>query len=417
MEIHPESKKRSARLDEIAKANRSQSPAYAASGHPASKAVDRKRRILHYFEADENNWNDFHWQMRNRIESVGQLHAIFPLTPNRYEEINTVGQKYRWAISPYYLSLFDVNDILDPIGLMAVPSLLELDESGEADPMDERRTRPAPLVTRRYPDRLILNVTNACGMFCRFCQRKRNIRDQDAVNRDGLDESIEFIRQTPHIRDVLITGGDPLTLPDEYLDMVLGRVRAIPHVEIIRIGSRLPVTIPQRVNDELIAVLRKYHPLYINVHFNHPGEVTADARRACGRLADAGIPLGNQMVLLNGVNNDRDVVLELNRKLLQSRVRPYYIFFAKNIQGATHFNCGIGEGLGIVDFLRGNTSGLAIPTFIVNAPQGYGKVPVLSKNYELDGGMVELTTWESRKIRFRDPESRPISERYERMTE
>ena len=411
MAINPESKISSEQLDSIADANRTRSPKSAAAA-----IKDRKRRIMHSFKAAGDDWNDYRWQMDNRIENVAQLHEIFPLAPERYAEIDTVGKKYRWAVSPYYLSLIDVNDRLDPVGLMAIPSLLELDESGETDPMDERHTHPAPLVTRRYPDRLILNVTNACGMFCRFCQRKRNIGGQDAVNKSGLDESIDFIARNPRIRDVLITGGDPLTLPTDYLDMVLGKVRSIPHVEIIRIGSRLPVTVPQRIDADLVAVLGKYHPLYINVHFNHPNEVTEEAGRACSRLADAGIPLGNQMVLLNGVNNDRSTVLELNKKLLECRVRPYYIFFAKNIRGATHFNCGIREGLEILDFLRGNVSGLAIPTFIVNAPQGFGKVPILGKNYVIEGDEVELTTWEKRKIRFKDPQRKPISERYLLLT-
>ncbi len=218
--------------------------------------------------------------------------------------------------------------------------------------------------------------------------------------------------ENPNIRDVLITGGDPLTLPTEYLDRVLRSVRAIPHVEIIRIGSRIPVTVPQRIDGTLVAALRKYHPLYMNLHFNHPDEMTEDSARACAMLADAGISLGNQMVLLNGVNNDKDTVLALNKELLKARVRPYYIFFAKNIRGATHFNCSLEEGLEIVNFLRGNVSGLAIPTFIVNAPHGFGKVPILGKNYRFDGETVELTTWEKRKITFKNPERKPIAERY-----
>jgi lysine 2,3-aminomutase len=408
MHANTQSRNRSNELDSIAAVNRRQSQRIISN-----KSHDRKRQILNALSATETDWNSFSWQMANRIRDVGALHRIFPLTQKRFAEIETVGNKYRWAISPYYLSLMDPNNILDPVGLMAIPSILELEERGETDPMDEKYTHPAPLVTRRYPDRLILNVTNSCGMFCRFCQRKRNIGDQDSVNETGFQESIDFIEENTNIRDVLITGGDPLTLPTDYLDMVLGKLRAIRHVEVIRIGTRIPVTIPQRVDAALTDVLKKYHPLFMNVHFNHPNEITEDSARACAMLADAGIPLGNQMVLLNGVNNDRNTVLALNKELLKCRVRPYYIFFAKNIQGATHFNCGLDEGLDILDFLRGNVSGLAIPTFIVNAPHGFGKVPILSKNYELDGGMVELTTWEQRKIEFKNPKRKTIAEQYE----
>ncbi len=411
MPVNPESKMRSSELDDIAQTNRLH--ARKTIDH---KVYERKSKILDYFRAEEADWNDYSWQMQNRIADAERLNAIFPLTEKRFREIEQAGQKYRWSISPYYLSLLDANDVTDPVGLMAVPSALELESRGETDPMDEEHTNPAPLITRRYPDRLILNVTNSCGMFCRFCQRKRNIGEHDCVNETGFAESIRFIEENKNIRDVLITGGDPLTLDNDYLDTALTKVRRIPHVEIIRIGSRIPVTVPQRIDPDLVRVLKKHHPLYMSVHFNHPREITPDSIRACTRLADAGIPLGNQMVLLNGVNNSGNTVLALNKELLTCRVRPYYIFFSKNIQGATHFNCGLEEGLEIMDFLRGNVSGLAIPTFIVNAPRGLGKVPVLNRKYAIRDGMIELTTWEGKKVSFKNPKRKTIPERYESLS-
>ncbi len=407
MTINLESKRRSGELDDIARTNRR-----CARKMADPETYERKSKILDYFRAEEADWNDFSWQMENRISDVDSLNGIFGLTKKRFNEIEKAGQKYRWSISPYYLSLMDVNDKTDPLALMAVPSALELEGRGETDPMDEKHTSPAPLITRRYPDRLIMNVTNSCGVFCRFCQRKRNIGEYDCVNSEGLQDALRFIEENANIRDVLITGGDPLTLEDGYLDMILTKVRRIPHVEIIRIGSRIPVTVPQRITPGLIAVLKKHHPLYMNVHFNHPREITGDAMSACARLADAGIPLGNQMVLLNGVNNNGETVLSLNRELLKCRVRPYYIFFSKNIRGATHFNCSLEEGLAIMDFLRGAVSGLAIPTFIINAPNGLGKVPALNKKYTVEGGMIELTTWEGRKISIKNPERKTIAEQY-----
>ncbi len=396
MSVNIESKIRSEELDRIAHENDANSKRFIDD-----RIIERKAAILRYFNAAETDWNNFHWQMENRISTVNQLNDIFGITTERFNEIGKVSEKYRWSISPYYLSLIDVNDYFDPLGLMAVPSILELNKQGESDPMNEEFTNPAPLITRRYPDRLIVNVTNSCGMFCRFCQRKRNISDTDCINKDGFSEAIRFIKEHKNIRDVLITGGDPLTLPNDYLEMILTSLRQIEHVEVMRIGSRIPVTIPQRIDDDLVNILKKYHPLYMNLHFNHPREVTADSIRACNKLADAGIPLGNQMVLLNGVNNNKYTVLSLNKELLKCRVKPYYIFFSKNVKGTTHFNCDIEEGLHILDFLRGNISGLGIPTFIVNAPKGLGKVPILSKNYLIKDDEIELTTWENKKVSFK----------------
>jgi len=303
------------------------------------------------------------------------------------------------------LSLIDTNNSEDPLGLMAIPRLGELMEYGDSDPMDEFHTNPAPLITRRYPDRAIMNVTNTCGVYCRFCQRKRNIGEIDyACNMEHYDEALKYIAEHEYIRDVLLTGGDPLTLSNDNLEMILMKLRKIKHVEIIRIESRIPASIPQRIDQNLVKMLKKYHPLYLNLHFNHPYELTEESKNACNRFSDAGIPLGNQMVLLRGVNDNKYLVLDLNKKLLEFRVKPYYVFFAKNISGTTHFNCNIEKGLEIVDFLRGNLSGLGIPTFIVNATGGAGKVPILNKKFSIsENDEVILTTWEDKMVSFPNP--------------
>lgn len=370
----------------------------------------RKLRIMDYFHASESDWNSFYWQVENRISNPQQLCDIFDITDNRFDEINKVIERYCMKISPHYLSLINMDDALDPVGLMAIPSILELNEQGEVDPMCEGLTSPTPLITRRYPDRLILNITNACGTYCRFCQRKRNISENEIkLGGSVLEEAIEYINGNIHIRDVLVTGGDPLMLSTNELELILKALRSVKHVEIIRIGSRMPIFIPQRIDNSLVNMLRKYHPLYINIHSNHPREISDDTKEACKKLADAGIPLGNQMVLLNSVNDDSHTVINLNKELLKCRVKPYYIFFAKNVQGTTHFNCNLEKGLEIMSFLTGCFSGFGIPRFIVNAPKGHGKVPIANINYEFKGEDVELTTWTGDKVSFVNPDNESIA--------
>ncbi|MCR5302728.1 MAG: KamA family radical SAM protein [Lachnospiraceae bacterium] len=359
-----------------------------------------KEELMDYFGATEEEWNDWHWQLHHRISSVSLLSKFIKLSPNQYSTIEEISCKYRWATTPYYLSLMDYEDMNYPINMMALPSAYENDDSGELDPMSEEYTNPAPCVTRRYPNRLIINVTSSCAMFCRHCQRRRRIGESDRIeSEENISAAIEYIKNTPEIRDVLITGGDPLMLPDEMLESIISRVRAIEHVEIVRIGSRVPVTMPQRITQELCDMLSKYHPLFMNLQFNHPGELTGDAVRACERLADAGIPLGNQMVFLKGINNDKYIVQLLNEGLLKARVRPYYIFHPKQVRGTKHFEITVEEGLKIMKYLRGRTSGLAIPQYIVNAPHGLGKIPLLP-NYieESDEEHVKLKTWEGCEV-------------------
>ena len=253
---------------------------------------------------------------------------------------------------------------------------------GELGPWTKKGTSIHEIITRRYPDRLIIKITNVCGMFCRFCQRRRLIGESDkTIPRAKIQTAIEYVRENKEIRDVLITGGDAFMVSDEAIDWMLKELRTIPHVEIIRFGTRTPVTLPQRITKDF-NILKKYHPVFVNTHFNNPREITPESKIACEMLADAGIPLGNQMVLLNGVNNNKFVVRKLNQKLLTIRVKPYYIFHPKAVSGTSHFWVKIEEGLSIVESLRGRTSGLASPTYIINGPKGLGKTPILP-NYML----------------------------------
>ncbi len=362
-----------------------------------------KAKILKELGASEENWNDWKWQMQNRIGSLELLEKILTLSDEDKKDIATVSEKYRWLITPYYLALADPENPADVIRRMSVPCIDELAESGIADPTGEEHTNPAGIITRRYPDRLILNVTNSCSSFCRHCQRRRNIRqaDTDALA-SKIDESIEYIRQNTELRDILITGGDPFVLSDDFLEDIISRVRAIPHVEMIRIGSRTLVTLPQRITPELVRRLKKYHPIYLNTQFNHPIEITPEAKRACELLRDGGVSMGNQMVLLKGINDDEYVVRLLNQELLKIGVRPYYMFYAKNVIGTLHFRTPIRRGMEILEYLQGNTSGMAIPQYIVSAPDGLGKIP-MNPNYFVreDDESITLRTWEKREVKVK----------------
>ena len=359
-----------------------------------------KKEILEYFNATEEDWNDFHWQLKNRISSVNILSKFIMLDDAQKEMFEKVSKKYRWAVTPYYLSLMDYSDMNNPINLLGLPTKNELNDLGELDPMGEEYTNPAPCITRRYPNRLIINVTSSCAAFCRHCQRRRLIGECDMVESpEHIDAAIKYVSENPEIRDVLITGGDPLMLPDSMLEDIIKRVRAIEHVEIIRIGTRIPATMPQRITDDLVNMLKKYHPLFINIQFDYPGELTKDAVAACEKLANAGIPLGNQMVFLNDINNDKFIVCLLNELLVKARVKPYYIFHPKQVLGTKHFEIKVSEGLKIMEYLRGHTSGLCIPQYILNAPEGLGKIPLLP-NYikENDEYHVALKTWEGKDV-------------------
>lgn len=365
---------------------------------------NQKEIIMKLLNATSSDWNDWHWQLKNRINSPEQLKRIFNLSEIEAEEIRKVNSKYRFSITPYYLSLIRSFEDTDPIYLQSIPQDKELLGIGELDPTNENGTNPVGVIIRRYPDRVILNLTNCCATFCRHCQRRRNIGkiDKCASNQD-IKDSIEYIKNHPEIRDVLITGGDPLTLEDEFIDQILYQIRNIKTVEIIRIGTRMPVTLPQRITVNLINILKKYSPVFVNTQFNHPNEITSESIAACETLSKNGIILGNQMVFLKGINDDYYTLQLLNQFLLKSYVRPYYIFHPKNVIGTHHFSISIERGLEIYEKLRGNTSGLAIPTYVYSASNGLGKISLSSdilKNVDSNNNYI-LKTWENKEIKVK----------------
>jgi KamA family protein len=370
-----------------------------------SKQVSiRKEKILEVTGGTDKDWANWKWQMRNRIKDGSVLASIIGLGGLERKRIDRVGGVYRWAISPYYLSLVGADYKKCPIYRQAVPDIREMLPGGSLDPMNEALTSPASCITRRYPDRLIINVTNQCAMYCRHCQRRRNIGeiDQHACLED-IDQALDFIAHNREIRDVLVTGGDALLLSNHVLDSILSALHQIPHVEIKRIGTRVPVTMPQRITGELCDIMRKYPPIYINTQFNHPLEITPEAKAACDKLIEAGVVLGNQAVLLRGVNDDPFVMRKLGQELLKIRVRPYYIFHAKDVKGTRHFQTSITEGIDIIKSMRGYTSGLAVPTYIINAPGGLGKIPLMP-NYlsHIQSDQVSLQTWEGKTVEVKN---------------
>lgn len=368
----------------------------------SNEFAQQKQKILSIFGAGEQDWQDWHWQMNNRITEVEVLHQIIDLDEDEMDIITDIGQKFRWAISPYYASLLSVSDKSCPIRWLSIPSIFEYSQTGELDPMQEAETSPAPAITRRYPDRLIIKVTNQCAMYCRHCQRRRQIGEHDVhLPRHQLQAAVDYVRDNSEIRDVLITGGDAFMLENEEIEWLLFELTSIDHVEIVRFGTRTIVTMPQRITPELCEILSKYHPVYVNTHFNHPKEVTPEAAKACDLLSKAGVPLGNQAVLLQGINSSVHVMKKLNHELLKIRVKPYYIFHAKVVRGTLHFRPKVETGLDIMEHLRGYTSGMAIPTYIINAPGGLGKTPILP-NYLIGWGedYVMIRTWEGKVVKY-----------------
>lgn len=371
------------------------------SDHDTHEQVNiRKQKILSILGSTEDNWNDWKWQLKNRIHDSAVLAQILGLSEFETKQIERVGETFRWAISPYYLSLIGPNCQESPIFRQSVPDIRELSPGGSLDPMNEALTSPTPCVTRRYPDRLIINVSNQCAMYCRHCQRRRNIGETDRHScKNDIAQAIHYVAKNPEIRDVLITGGDAFMLSDKILDWILSELHQIPHVEIKRIGTRTPVTLPQRITSELCEVISKYPPIYINIQFNHPLEITPESKEACDRLVRAGAVLGNQAVLLRGVNDQPFVMKKLNQELLKIRVRPYYIFHAKDVKGTRHFQTSIHEGMDIIRTLRGYTSGLAVPAYIVNAPGGLGKIPLMPNHImQVRKDKIILKTWEGKLI-------------------
>lgn len=340
----------------------------------------------------DQEWNDWRWQLSHRITGVEELSRIIELTGKEKVGIEACLKKFRMAITPYYASLIDSDDINCPVRMQAVPCPEELRRTrGDMrDPLDEEGDSPVPGLTHRYPDRVLFLVTDCCSMYCRHCTRRRLAGQRDgALPKSRVDRAIAYIKGNPAVRDVLVSGGDPLTLTDEQLEYILRKLRAIEHVDIIRIGTRTPVVLPRRITPQLCAMLEKYHPLFINTHFNHPREITPQAKEACDRLAGAGIPLGNQSVLLRGVNDRPDVMKELVQQLLKIRVRPYYLYQCDLSEGIGHFRTPVSTGIEIIENLRGHTSGLAVPNFVIDAPGGGGKIP-LGPNYVLSQGRGKI---------------------------
>ena len=329
-------------------------------------------------------------QLQACITSPGKLTNRFGVDPGPLEE---VVERYPMRVTPYYLGL--IQEVGDPIWKQAVPDTLEINDSiCIDDPLEEENQSPVPNLVHRYPDRVLFLVSSECAMYCRFCTRKRKVGGEDMrITSETISAGIDYIRQHPEIRDVIVSGGDPFLLSDEKLDSILGRLRAIPHVEIIRIGTRVPVVLPMRITSTLVRVLRKYHPLFLNTHFNHPDEITEQSTKACARLADAGIPLGNQSVLMRGINDDPQVMKRLMQKLLAIRVRPYYIYQADMVQGTDHFRTSVEEGLEVIRALRGHTSGMAVPAFVIDAPGGGGKIPLLPDYLQALGTEVILKNY------------------------
>ncbi len=327
----------------------------------------------------DGEWNDWKWQVANRIVTVDQLRQVIDIDDDEADAIGRSLGKLRMAITPYYASLMDPVDPRCPIRMQAVPTEKEtrLGKADLLDPLHEDVDSPVPGLTHRYPDRGLFLITDQCSMYCRHCTRRRHAGETDkAYGDEQIKKGIEYVRRTPTFRDVLLSGGDPLTVDDDRLEWVISELRAIPHVDFVRLGTRMPVVCPQRITDKLCSMLRKYHPVWLNTQFNHPKEITKESAEACARLADAGVPLGNQSVLLKGINDCPYLMRELSQGLLKIRVNPYYIYQCDLSEGIEHFRTSVGKGIQIIEYLRGHTTGMAQPLFIVDAPGGGGKIPV-----------------------------------------
>lgn len=360
-----------------------------------------------YPEVSDEQWNDWKWQVRNRVETLDQLKKYVTITPEEEEGIKQSLATFRMAITPYYLTLINQDDPNCPIRKQAIPTAAEthISPADLLDPLHEDEDSPVPGLTHRYPDRVLLLITDQCSMYCRHCTRRRFAGQKDAESDSkNIQNAIDYIANTPTIRDVLLSGGDCFMISDAKLESIIERLRAIPHVEIIRLGTRTPVVCPQRITDDLVNMLKKYHPIWLNTHFNHPNEITPEAIKACEKLANAGIPLGNQSVLLKGVNDCVNIMKRLVHLLVKMRVRPYYIYQCDLSMGLEHFRTTVSKGIEIIEGLRGHTSGYAVPTYVVDAPGGGGKTPVMP-NYLISQapGKVVLRNFEGVITTYTEP--------------
>ena len=375
-------------------------------------AVINRRRFFSHIS--EENWNDWKWQFRNRITTVEELATFIPLSAKEKAQLKLVTAKYPLSVSPYYLSLINIYDPDDPIRKQAIPSFEEitLGSIGFEDPLGEKRDSVVPGLVHRYPDRLLLVLTDICPMLCRHCTRKREWHNGGWVRTSGeIKPMLDYIRRHKSIRDVILSGGDPLTLSTRRLEDVISKLRQIDHIEIIRIGTRFPVVLPQRIDDELCSMLSKYGPIWLNTQFNHPREITPESAAACDRLLRAGIPVNNQSVLLRGINDNVATQTKLCNGLLKIKVRPYYLFQCDEVQGTEHLRTTVETGIKIIEGMRGHTSGLAIPTFVIDLPEGGGKVP-LQPNYVLTQTKENLVlrNYQGRFMWYRNPKDKVDSE-------
>ncbi len=361
---------------------------------------NNKNKILNELNASQEDWENPKWQLKNRISDVDEILKYTDFSKKDYDDIRKVSEKHRFAITPYYFSLIDFSNPNCPIKLQSVPSIKELDESGQLDPMCEEQSNPSGRITRRYPNKLIINVTNACPMYCRHCQRRRLIGNFDKhTPKEYIDESIDFIANHEAIREVLVTGGDALLLSNNQLENIFEKLSQISHVDVIRVGTRTLATLPFRIDNDLAVLLRKYR-VQLSTHFNHACEITPQAVSAVDMLVDHGVLVRNQMVLLHNVNDDKYCIQKTNEELQKYRVIPYYLFHPKDVKSTKHFQVDISKGLEIMKHLEGRTSGMCKPTYVYNSPGGLGKIPLVPmENIEQVKNGYKLTTWENKIIK------------------
>jgi lysine 2,3-aminomutase len=374
----------------------------------SSNARTQVFRERFFPDATDEQWDDWRWQVRHRIRTPDQFAAMVNLSAVEHDALLHGGTMLPVGVTPYYMSLIDPDDPRQPLRKTVVPTTAEFTRMpGEADdPLGEEGHSPVPGLVHRYPDRVLLLPLDFCSTYCRYCTRSRMVGHGEIVpNEARLDAIFDYLEQATQVRDVLISGGDPLALSDDRLDAILSRLRSIPHIEFVRIGTKMPAVLPQRITPELCDVLRRYHPLWMSLHFVHPDECTPESSQACGRLADAGIPLGSQTVLLQGVNDDVETMRQLVHRLLMMRVRPYYLYQCDPISGSSHFRTPVSKGLEIIAGLRGYTTGYAVPTYVIDAPGGGGKIPLQPDNVVgRDGDFLLLRNFEGKTFRYPDPE-------------
>ncbi|MEW6428303.1 MAG: KamA family radical SAM protein [Thermodesulfobacteriota bacterium] len=373
--------------------------------------LDRFRRA-HFADASDRDWNDWRWQIRNRITSFSRLGAILDLSPRERLALTGGRGGLPLSITPYYASLLDPADPAQPLRRCVVPVAEELTvHAGESqDPLHEDHDSPVPNLVHRYPDRALFLTTNFCSVYCRYCTRSRLVgkRQRNGYGPALWERAVDYIARTPSIRDVVLSGGDPLTMPDKWLEWLLVRLRQIPHLEIVRIGTKVPMVLPQRITPALVKMLRRFHPLWMSIHCTHPDELTPEATAACNRLADAGIPLGSQTVLLKGVNDEPATMKALMHGLMKVRIKPYYLYQCDPIVGSHHFRTPVRSGLDIYQSLRGHTSGYAVPNYVIDAPGGGGKIPLIPETVVgIDGEDLLIRNFENRVFRYPDTAGQP----------